>query len=251
MAIDINLYRERETEMAIIADLLKYKDELKIVHPGTGKVIWKGWIKVLGDESIKEAYKFSRIASAKKRAQLRDMNSSEYKDEIEGLAELDKQTLRDIVFASKENDFTRESVAIVTRQELPKIEEIAQEPDAPDLEEQEQLDKAEDKVQEDFLKAVDEFVQQKKVELETQLNSTSDKDLLKMAQEESAKIIPMQYFLQELDDQKGFRGTFQDKECKVRAFATVEEFKETHTAIKSQILTAYKKLELGPDDLKN
>lgn len=237
--------------MASIAELLKYKDELKIVHPTTGKTLTKVWLKVLGDESIKEAYKYARIESAKKRAQLRDMNSSDYQDEIESVAQLDTDTLKDIISASKENDFTRESVAAVARSELPKIEEIAIEPDAPSLEEQEKLDKAEERVTTEFMRAVEQYVQQRKEELNARLENATREELVEMAKEESAKIIPMQAFMVELDDQKGFRGTFLDKECKTRAFKTIEEFKDTHTTIKSQIITAYKQLEMNPDDVKN
>jgi 3-oxoacyl-ACP reductase-like protein len=245
-------YLEKEKVMVSISDLLKYKDEVKIVHPNDPKkVIWKGWVKILGDESIKEAYKFARIASSNKRAALKDMNSVDYQDEINSIGELDDEMLHNIIRASKENDYTRESVAIVSRQELPKIEEIADEPDAPSLEDQEKLDAAEEKVQDEFLKAVSEYVEQRKIELETDLQNKSREEIVKMAQEESAKIIPMQYFLQELDDQKGYRGTYVDKECKVKAFKSVEEFKDTHTAIKAQILAAYKRLEIEPDEVKN
>jgi len=237
--------------MASIAELLKYKDELVITHPSTGKVLWKGWIKVLGDESIKEAYKYSRIVSAQKRATLRDKDSVEYKDEVESIAEQDKQDLLDLIMASQENDFTRESVAAVIREELPKIEEIAEEPDAPSLEEQELLDKEELNTQEEFLKAIDDYVSRRKEELKGRLDKMTHKQLIAMAQEELLKVAPMQAFLSELNDQRGYRSTFIDKECKTRAFKSIEEYKDAHSTIKSQIIEAYNKLEMGPDDIKN
>lgn len=237
--------------MANIADLLKYKDELVITHPTNGKILWKGWIKILGDESIKEAYKYSRIVSAQKRATLRDKNSSEYKDEVESIAEQDKQDLLDLIMASQENDFTRESVAAVIREELPKIEEIAQEPDAPSLEEQEILDQEETNTQQEFLKAIDDYVTRRKEELQGRLSKLSHKELIAMAQEEITKVAPMQAFLSELNDQRGFRSTFIDKECKTRAFKSIEDYKDAHSVVKSQIIDAYNKLEMGPDDIKN
>lgn len=237
--------------MASIGDLLKYKTEVKLVHPQTKKVLQTVWVKIMGDEAVKEAYKFGRIASSKMRKELQDTSSSDYELHIKSLEEQEDTDLYDLIVAAKVNEFSQQSVAVIARDELPKIEEIAVEPDAPTLPEQEELDREEEKVSEEFLRKINEYVNARKEELEATLKKTSRKKILEMAQEEMKNVVPMQVFMAELENQKGYRGTFTDKECKTKAFSSIEDFTDAHADIKTQILEAYHKLEMGPDDIKN
>lgn len=237
--------------MARLADLLKYKEEITIVHPKTQKPLQTVWIKVLGDEDIKESYRYARIASAAMRKLLKDPTSAEYKDEILTAEEQDEDDLKQLILASRENDFLRESVAAVAREELPKMEEVAVEPDAPSLEEQETLDEATDKIEQEYMKKIDDYVATKKTELQQQIDNMTHDELVETAKVELQKIRALQRFSDELNEQRGFRATFKDKECKKREFADVEEFRNAHSAIKQQIWDAYDKLELSPEDLKN
>lgn len=239
--------------MGTISQLLKYKTEVILKDPVKGTEIGSVWVRILGDESIKDAYKYSRVASAKKRALLRDTNSVDYQDEVASLDGQDQKDLYDLVLASKVNDFTSEAVLAVQLEDYPELEDVITtgDPDAPTLEEQEILDKEQDDVQTRFLKKVDEFVATRKLEFETELSKASYEDLVKMAQVEIVKVTPMQVFIDELRDQKGFRSSYKDEGFKVKAFDSIEDYKETHAAIKAQIADAYEKLELGPDELKN
>lgn len=236
--------------MGTISELLRYKDEVKLLDPKTNKKLASVWIRILGDESIKDAYKYSRLASAQKRTALTDTTSIDYLDEVASLNGQDTKDLHDLVVASMENDFTSEAVVVVQREEIPELEDIATEPDAPTLKEQELLDKEEVSLEERFTKKIDDFVATKKVELEVELAVMSYEDLLARAQVELTKVLPMQIFLEELRNQKGFRATYGDKDYKTKAFTSIEEYKDTHPAIKDQIMAAYDKLEMGPDDIK-
>lgn len=238
--------------MASIIDLLRYKDSLELKNE-KGDPIVTVWIRVLGDESIKEAYKFARIASSKRRAALKDVNSAEYADEIESASEQSKQDLLELIMAAKENEFTRESIVVVTREELPKLEDVVGEndPDAPSLEDQENLDVEEHAVENRFQKGITEYVDTKKAELQAQLDEMSDEEILILAKEQLQNILPLQTFVEELNNQKGYRGTFQDKACNIKAFETIEEFKEAPPYIKTQILNKYNEIEMGPDEIKN
>lgn len=237
--------------MVSLADLLRYKDEIEIKHPKTQKVLATVWIRILGDEDIKEAYKYARIASSAKRKALRDSSTLDYKDDVLSLEEQEDVYLKDLIIAQAENDFIRESAVAVSREELPKLEEVAIEPDAPSLEEQETLDTKTEEVEVDYRKKIDEYVASKVKELKAELDSMSHEDLVKKAQSAIVNVESLRAFMLELRDQKGFRGTYEDKACKKRAFSSLDDFKTTHTSIKEQILNKYQELEIDADDLKD
>ena len=177
--------------------------------------------------------------------------NTEYKLEIASLDEQDDKDLYELIVAGKVNDFTRESVAVIAREELPKLEEIAVEPDAPTLEEQEKLDKAETATEDRFTEAIKKYVDERKIELEAELKKAKHPKLVDMAKEQIVAMAPTRAFLEELSDQKGYRGTYLDKECKTKAFDSIDEFKDLVSFHKEQILQAYAELEMGPDEIKN
>ncbi len=238
--------------MASISDLLRYKAPLKLVDPRhPEKTLMTVWVRTLGDDAIKDAYKFSRIASAEKRAALKDTSSPDYIDALKSLGEQDDTDLIGLITAQKESEFRSLATAVIEREDLPKMEEIAKEPDAPTLEEQEILDKKEKELAEDYDKRVEEYVQTKVTEYTDVLNKSTHEELVELGKQAMANLVPMQVFIDELQAQKGFRGTFLDKECKTRAFETIEEYKESDSAILNQIIEKYTELEIGPDEIKN
>src|SRR5258706_3494025 len=200
--------------MGSIADLLRYKKEVKLTAPQTGETLKLVWVKIMGDEDVKEAFKYSRVVSSDYRAQLRDKDSLEYKLQIKSLDEQEDQDLYDLIIAANVNDFTRESVAVIAREELPKLEDVAVEPDAPTLEEQEKLDREEISTEQRFTDAIKKYVNERKEELEASLKKAKHPKLVELATEQIISMAPTQAFLAELADQKGYRGTFLDKECK-------------------------------------
>jgi len=208
------------------------------------------WVKLMGDEDIKEAYKYARLKSSQMRKKIKDPESVEYQLQVSSLDEQDDKDLYDLIVASKVNDFTRESVAVIVRDELPKLEEVAVEPDAPKLEEQEKLDEAEDSVEQRFTDAINKYVKERQEVLEAELKKYSRKKLVEAAAIELQELAPMQEFRIALDDQKGYRGTFNDKSCKVRTYTDLEEYLNIHSAIKGQLVTAYDELEIDPSELK-
>lgn len=237
--------------MATLSDLLRFKKQIEIKHPTTQKVLSQPWIRILGDEDLKEAYRWARIASAAKRAAVKDKNSTDSKDARAQLSETSREDLFYLMRAARENAFVSEATAIVVRPDLPKIDEIAAIPDAPTLEEQEIQDKREAETEESYQKALREYVETKLAELEVELNNLSEDDLYSRASLELINVQAMEAFNNELNDQKAYRGTYNDEACKNRAFSSIEDFKETHTLIKEQIIAAYSELEMGADDLKN
>jgi len=240
-----------------LSDLLKFKKEISIFDPAANKEdpktkpIAKVWVRLLGDEDLKEAYKYARIASSEKRTQLRNKESDDYKDAIAQLYDVPKENLIFLMKASRESTYSNEASIIVERPDLPKIEEIAQIPDAPTLEEQEVLDKTEKDIEDKYAAALKDYVDTKLTELEAELNEMSDIDLFDIVSNELINIQAMEAFSLELKDQKGYRGTYEDETCKERAFSSIDDFKNTLSLIKSQVIEGYESLEITGDELKN
>ena len=237
--------------MAQLDDLLKYKKKVILKNP-RGEDIKAVWIRVLGDDDLKAAFQASRVASAEKRKQLRDKNSVAYKDEIVAtLKEGERDSWEQIILASKENEFVNNAPIVVPREDAPKMEEIAVQPDAPTLEEQERLDAAEKEQDDKFRQALEEYIQTKLAELKAHMDELTDERVFEMATIEYVNIQALQAFLEELQDQKGFLGTYMDEACTERGYSTIAAYKNADGRIKAQIAEAYSGLELGTDDLKN
>lgn len=238
--------------MATLDDLLKYKDKVVLKHPKTGKDLKAVWVRILGDEDLKEAFRYARIVSAEKRKGLRDKSSDVYRDEIESiLNESSREDQITLILASKENEFANNAPIVVPREDLPKIEEIAVEPDAPTLEEQERLDATEEEQTKKFQDAIEDYIKTKINEVKVSLEEMSDDTVRDLAAIEYTNVQALQAFLEELNDQKAFRGTYSDEACTERGFSSLEAFKNADSSIKTQLITAYNNLEINGDDLKN
>lgn len=237
--------------MASLVDLLRYKEEVDVKHPRTGQTIKKVWVRVLGDYDLNKAYKASRIVSSEKRAALRNPETDDYKDEVLGILELSRSEQEDVVKTARLSNFISEANAIVERPDLPKLEELSLDADAPTLEELEKLDAVENKEEEEHQKRVQEYINQKQIELDHELSKLSDEELIKLAQFEISNVLPFGIFMAELNDYKLLYGVFRDKLCKEREFDSIEDIKNTPQPIKDQLLEVLNKLELGQEEIKN
>ena len=237
--------------MATLDNLLRYKSKVVLKHPKTGKDIKVVWVRLLGDEDLREAFKFSRIASAEKRAALRDKESDVYKDEIGELSDQSREDLVSLIVATRENIYANEAPVVVKREDLPEISEIAVQPDAPTLEEQERLDALTNEINDRYKKSVEDYIETKKQETLAELKGLKFDKVLEKAIVEFINLQALQSFVDELNTQRGYRGTYEDEECKIRGFSSIEAFKNADTSIKQQLINAYAELEMDNDDLKN
>lgn len=236
--------------MARLADLFKYKTKVQIKgQDGSTKATV--WLRVIGDEDLNNCYKLARIASAQRRKLLRQENSPEYLDEIAPIEEMEDEDLRKIVRQSKETEFTSEAYVMVNREDLPKIEDIAVEPDAPSLEEQEILDGKLLEIEMSYQTALKQYVQDRLEAFDAELSQMSKEDTVVLAKKALANILPLRTFADELIAQKIFHATYQDEPCTKREFRSVDEFKEAHRFVKEQLIEAYNTVELATDDIKN
>lgn len=233
-----------------IKELFTYKKAISLVD-NNGKEVAKAWVRLLGEEELNLAYKMSRVASLHKREKFRDHSSVDYSDEIAPVADLTREELLEMILEAQKNKVTSQAFVKVDREEIPKIEEFAQEPDAPTLEDQEKLDKAFDDQKSDFDKRIDDYISSRLITIRQEMDQNSTEELVKIAQEEMIGILPLNTFFIELAAQKAWRGTFEDAKCTKRIFDSVEEFYNADPLLKKQLTTAYSTLELGSDDIKN
>lgn len=236
--------------MAGISDLLNWKREVPIKKQG-GELLTTVWVRLIGDFDLQEAYRQSRIASSTKRAALRDPASFDYKDEIQTLEAANEIELKNLIRTSAENSFLNDAIAKINREELPKMEEIAVEPDGPTLEEQERLDTEEEKVDTSYRKKIEEYTAERLKVLNSELEEMTREELVERAKVEYVAIAPMSVFINELEAQKLWRAVYKEKECKHRIYGSVDDFRAEYQFIKDQLSAAYAGLEIEPDEIKN
>lgn len=236
--------------MGQLVDLLRWKKEITLKNMD-GNPLRTVYLRIIGDYDLQESYRLARIASSKKRALLRDIESDDYKDEVNILDDATSEQCLEIILAAKSTLFENEAVAANERPELLEIETVAIDPDAPTLEEQEILDKKREEFEQEYQKKLVEYVETKKVELTTLLESLSLKEQQAMAKEELSNIVALGVFMEELNNQKVWRSTYIDKYFKERGYSSADEFRDAHPMIRNQLIDAYRLLEIGPEELKN
>lgn len=215
------------------------------------KDLKKVWLRVIGDEDLKESFAAARIASSEIRRNLRDSSTIDFKEKIQPLREATFKECLDIIFASRSQNLGSEAIANTERPELVKLEEVSIDADAPTLEEQEKLDIENTKVELEYQTALEDYIKQRQKEITSEWENRPLEELREQAELEASAIIAVGVFYETLEQEKCWRCVYEDEACKVRGFDSLEEFKNQHSFIKNQIIDAYKLLEVGPDEIKN
>lgn len=236
--------------MGVLSQLLRWKREL-ILKDAEGKELRKVWLRIISDYDLQESYKLARIASAEKRAKLRDVDSTDFKDQIKSFGEASIEECKDLIRAARENTWGSQALSTVVRGEEVRISEVAVDPDAPTLEEQEKLDSANKEVDEKYTKGLEEFIETKRRELDAQLEGLDVDELRLLAQAEATVLLPLTVFMNELIEQKAWRAVYTDKEFTEHGFDSIEDFRQTKEILRNQIIEAYAELEAGAEDIKN
>ena len=236
--------------MGSISSLLKWKKPLSLKDQ-KGRAVKEVWLRVLDDTDLQAAYRDARLASAAKRAELRDTKSKAYKDDVLIIDEATREQCIELIRAARGNSFTSDAFSNVVRPDLPKLEDIAVDPDAASLEEQEKFDKAVFDTEKEYRKAIDDYVVQRLETLDAELAAMKDKDLREVAKDETSNVIALSFFLSRVLDEKCWRSVWEDEKFKIRGFDSYEDWDKTDAILKQQIREAYQQLEVDPDDLKN
>lgn len=239
-----------------LVNLLRWKEEIPLKDT-SDKPILDGnkpvtvWMRIIGDSDQQEAYRMARIKSAEKRLALRDITSPDYLDQVQPITEADRETCVELIRASRGSNFTSEALANVERPDLPKMEEIAKDADAPTLEEQEQMDKVIANMEKEYQAAIDEYITTRRTELDSELKDMPLDQLRVQAMYETSNALALGVFLQEVQLEKVWRSVYMDEACQIPGYESVEEFKSQHSHIKNQLIKAYEKLETPPEEVKN
>lgn len=239
-----------------ISDLLKWRTAVTLLHDDKpildedGKEV-KVWVRIVGDHDLQEAYRVGRVASRKIRTKLQDPESVDYAESVEPLNEATQDECLEIIRSARASNLYSEALSSVVRPDEVKIEEIAIDPDAPSLEEMERLDAENLKIDEEYIKALEDYQEARRTQIEHDLSKLTLEELREVAKGEVATVVALTTFLTEVQDQKIWRSVYTDNVCKTRAFNDVEDYRSTASEIKAQILDTYLKLEQNPEQLKN
>jgi len=236
--------------MVKLSELLKWKKKVEFDIPGSKekKVVW---VRVVGDHDLEEATSQARIVSRAWRDKLRNPETDEYKEFVLVLDEYTNEQLQDVIRSGQGSNWLAEAFSIVERPNQVEIKEIAIDPDAPTLEEMEKMDEENERLNKEYRKAIAEYVDTKGNELIAKVSKMDRIELLHMARENTAIILPYIRFLEEAQKQKVFRSTFSDEKCKVREFDTYEEYLQTDVSIRDRLEKEYNALEPPDDEVKN
>lgn len=243
--------------MGKLASLLKWKkaviirDEKGLVakdEEGSPVIVY---LRVIGDKDLEEATTRARYASAIKRASLAVTTSEEYISNVAIFDTATPEQCKEMILQGKGTNWTAEAFAEVTVPDVPKIEEVAADPDAPSLEELEKLDKLIAKTEEDYRKEITEYVRARESKLRSDLETMSEEELIELAKQQFIVVLSVQTYIDTLIDEKVWRAVYQDDKYAVREFKNVEEFQNLNVVIKEQLREEYRNLEAGFDDVKN
>jgi hypothetical protein len=158
---------------------------------------------------------------------------------------------KEIIKTARLSNIIAEALSATTRPELPKLEEVAIDPDAASLEELEKFDAEELKIEKEYQSKVDEYIKLRTDEVEMSLADLSLEELNKQVMYEVSVLVPFALFMTELNVYKAFYGTFQDKECKIREFTEVDDFRQLPKSIQDYLIAEIDSLEIRGSDIKN
>lgn len=239
-----------------LVDLLRWSKEITLKGVDGNPLLEndkpvKVFLRIIGDQDLDDAYKAARAASARRRASLRDKTSEDYLSSVSAFEDATTDDCVKLIVATRRRDFNNEAYANVVRPELPKIEEIAIDADAPTLEEQEKFDQMVIDINLEYAKALDSYVDEKTLELTSTLGAMPRVELMKETTEAAIDLQALQVFAQEIEIQKVWRAVYTDRTFRERAFENAEEYRQTAAIIKNELQAEYGLLELNPDDVKN
>lgn len=241
-----------------IADLLRFRDEVTLLYPNTDKPILddKGkpvvvYIRLIGDDDLEKSHKAARLASSDIRAQLRDPSTELYRDRVAPIITESRETCIEIIQSARSSNLDAEARSAVVRPDLPDLEEFAIDPDAPTLEEQEKMDTEVNALNTKYEEDVKDYVSVRTNQILDELKPLTDAEVAAQAAIEIVNITALAEFFTELMTQKIVRGAYTDKTFKEKAFDSFEEFRNADKNIKDQLISAYLKLEIDPEQLKN
>jgi hypothetical protein len=243
--------------MGKLTNLLKWKKTIAIrdekgllVKDEEGKPVVV-YMRVIGDKDLEDAAQKARFASAKKRADLASTTSEQYVANVQVFDQASEEQAIEMILQGRGANWTAEAYSVVTVPDLPKLEETAQDPDAPTLEEMEKFDTLRDEIEMGYRQELINFVSTRERTLRAELAPKSLEELRELAKKEVVVVLSIQAYLDTLADEKTWRSVYQDDQFTIREFQSIEEFQNLNITLKEQLREEYSTLEAGLDNVKN
>ncbi len=243
--------------MGKLSNLLKWhktilvKDERGVpLKDGKGKPVTVT-IRIIGDRDLEEASKIARLASYTKRLNLANVDSDEYKDEVGMWNDADKESCIQMIMAGEGANWSSEALSNVERPDLPTLESVSLDPDAPSLAELEKLDSKTKAIEDDYRKRLTEYTEARQEVLLAELQEITVEDARERAKQAAIIISSIETYLNVLLDEKVWRAVYSDDKMTQREFNTREEFDALHTIVKNLLRLTYQELESGIENIKN
>jgi len=243
--------------MGSLSSLLRWKKTIELVDQNKKPILdadgkpKKVYMRIIGDQDLKEAYAEARVASSNKRAALRDPETNDYRMEVGIFEDASEEECVEAIRAAQAANWTQQAMSNVVRPDEVEIEAIAADPDAPTLEEQEKLDIANKEQDQKYLEEIQAYTLQKNKELEDTLSDMTLAQKRELAKGAMTNIQPLYMFMQTLTIEKVWRSCWDDPTFKIRSFDSAQDFKDTVDVIQKQLLEAYSNLEVEEDKVKN
>src|SRR5512139_1555388 len=163
--------------MGKLTNLLKWKktisrkDEKGFLVRNENNEPVKGYMRIIGNKDLEDASLAARYASAIKRAELSDKESQAYVTGVAIFEEATKEQCIEMIVQGNSANWAGEAFSSVQMLDLPKLEEVAIDPDAPTLVELEKLDQLINETNASYRKELNEYVTAKEKILRAELES--------------------------------------------------------------------------------
>lgn len=232
-----NIMTKQGSNENLLAKLFRWKTTVKI-----SDITF--YIRIVGDAIIDAARKESLLASRRLRKLLRDVNSDEYFMYLDAMDDWRREELSAYIQISASKEVMR---TYISENPKPQLDPLGDNPSQEDLENHEAA-----KIERDqqYIKDVQEYVEDWRLKFEADLSKLSPEDLLSVAKKYRVDEICDELFSKEFEDYVIAASIYTDSGYKNRAF-TLQEYKELPSEIKKEFYDAYNNMNVGAEDLKN
>jgi len=232
-------------------DLFKWTGELTITGRDGEPVMVRTkplvlYQRVVGDSDLGLARKMALKASRGLRKELNDESTNSYAAMVPDHADIEDGVLVNMVILASSPEIRSQAIKEADRPREP----MEPEGDA-SLEVQEEYESDLDEFKALTNKAIDKKVAEIVQAKSEELSKLPRENLVKMFLESTVRSICQAEMLRTFNSWCAYLGTFKDRKYSTRAFASYDEFDNSATELKSQVLSGYLMLEIAGEDLKN
>ena len=228
-----------------LSDLFRWRK--KIYLKDGKRTVGTAWIRLVGDADYQQARNISLKRSKQLRNRLRDETTDDYVAAFTDIDSMSKDELILGVIFSEISDYRDEALVTTQDESLPELDG-----DNPSLEEQEEHQTKLEEIRRKRVEVLAAQIDKKSEERKEALNSITDiEELKRLYRDAVVNIKCIELFTTTFRNFCAYKGTFKDDRYKELAFDSFDEFEESASQLKSQLLAAYTNLEITGEDLKN